>query len=274
VKRVVPFLILSLAAVACATSSTSEEDEDEAVASDDAALTAFENEVGFDGAIARLDEATLEKIDVESKAQEANGIDEATLDRTATKRVLTEAKKRPKPATTQTRAATGTRPQSIRIQGVYDSDLFNLNSQEQALCKSARLKCVRVALAGLRARAASQSEYDDGNVGGRIDAFRHTYWNALMTESVGATHAKKWADAHENGYPDNRATAEARLLSDMDFFNNAEGRKIGDREGNSKDQVREALKTGQLKAIRYTASQPIGILVPSSECTATVLCGK
>ena len=52
------------------------------------------------------------------------------------------------------------------------------------------------------------------------DAFRHTYWNALMTQRFGEQWTKDFATAHER-LPANPATAEA-----MDLYNNELGRSI------------------------------------------------
>jgi len=52
------------------------------------------------------------------------------------------------------------------------------------------------------------------------DAFRHTYWNALMTQRFGEQWTRDFATAHER-LPNNPATAEA-----MDLYNNELGRSI------------------------------------------------
>ncbi len=54
---------------------------------------------------------------------------------------------------------------------------------------------------------------DDG------DAFRHTYWSALLTRSIGATKAKQLTDAHETSTTD-------PLDKEMDLRNNASGRSL------------------------------------------------
>lgn len=58
-----------------------------------------------------------------------------------------------------------------------------------------------------------------GNDGHR-DAFRHAYWNALMTREFGAEWTQQFATAHE-GLPGNPADREA-----MDLYNNEVGRQI------------------------------------------------
>ncbi|WP_124247487.1 hypothetical protein [Gordonia sp. X0973] len=55
---------------------------------------------------------------------------------------------------------------------------------------------------------------------GYSDAFRHTYWNALMTRRFGADFAKAYGTAHE-GLGGNAPAREA-----MDLYNNEVGRKI------------------------------------------------
>ena len=52
------------------------------------------------------------------------------------------------------------------------------------------------------------------------DAFRHAYWNALMTQRFGEQWTRDFTTAHER-LPNNPATAEA-----MDLYNNQIGRQI------------------------------------------------
>jgi hypothetical protein len=261
-----PGLVASLSALALLAGCAVEPDDDEAEATQ---LSALESSIGFDGAVERLDEAALSRVESEAATREARGDTPEAVERAASLRVLREAKS----------ASVAPRFSELRLQSAYDSDLVKMNGQEKALCKGARLVCVRVLLAGFRARGAAQAQYRDGNVGGRIDAFRHTYWNALMVRAVGATHAKLWADAHENGYADNRATPANRVQSDMDFHNNAQGRQIGSVRSRSESDTRRAvvtaLETGALRAVRYdNESDQVGRLVKSSECTDAAPCGR
>lgn len=64
-------------------------------------------------------------------------------------------------------------------------------------------------------RFPSDDQNDDHN-----DAFRHTYWNALLTREFGSDWARRFATAHEAG-PGNMAAREA-----MDLYNNEQGRAI------------------------------------------------
>lgn len=72
------------------------------------------------------------------------------------------------------------------------------------------------------------------NNGGKLDAFKHSYWMARLTQSIGKQSAYSLGKAHEKGnyqtykkrkledgmLPDNPAT-------DMDLFNNHVGIRIG-----------------------------------------------
>ncbi|MGQ0573359.1 MAG: DUF6973 domain-containing protein [Pseudonocardia sp.] len=67
---------------------------------------------------------------------------------------------------------------------------------------------------------------------GRGDAFRHCYWNALMTRHIGRDQAAKVANNHEE-LADGQPAAER----EMDLFNNAFGR---DRAGAASTSDRDA----------------------------------
>jgi len=248
------FLLLIAGATGCATA-------DEEPAESDAAIADLENVLGFDGAIARLDPAALGRIEAEAAALEAENAPLREIERVVSRRVLVEGARR-----------TTVRPATLRV-SAYDADLFQLNPEERALCKAARLVCVRVLVSAAQARLASKIAYSDGDVGGRIDAFRHTYWNALMASKVGAAHAKAWGDAHETGNPFDKGTTSDRRLAEMDYFNNERGRGLAVRLGDPVLRVRTALERGELRAIRYDRGDPDGVLVPTTECT-DARCGR
>ena len=60
--------------------------------------------------------------------------------------------------------------------------------------------------------------------GGRADAVRHCTWNAIMTYGIGASIAKKLADAHEQDF--GQLSQDMIVDHDMDYHNNAEGRAM------------------------------------------------
>ncbi len=80
---------------------------------------------------------------------------------------------------------------------------------------------------------------------GHRDAFRHAYWNALMTKSFGAQFTENFTTAHE-GVPGNPADREA-----MDLYNNGVGRRIATQNPNASDEeladlVQAAVDSGQM----------------------------
>jgi hypothetical protein len=86
-----------------------------------------------------------------------------------------------------------------------------------------------------------------GNDGHR-DAFRHAYWNALMTQQYGEQWTKAFATAHE-GLPGNTANREA-----MDLYNNSVGRSIGANNKNATPEqlanlVEQSLNQGKLVVV-------------------------
>jgi hypothetical protein len=253
-RRLLPLLVTAL--VACAA-------PDEEVASEDAALAELRATLGFDGAIERLDTPTLARIESDVQARRSRGEPEAAIEMAVERRVLVEGSQR---------AVGGTRPASVGWPS-YDADLFQLNERERALCKSAKLVCVSVLLAAAKARVAAKVAYSDGDVGGRIDAFRHTYWNALMASSVGAAHAKAWGDAHEAGNPFDKGTKSDARLAEMDYFNNDRGRRLAVVIGDPVLLVAIALERGELRGIRYDRGDPDGVLVPTTECS-DARCGR
>ena len=83
---------------------------------------------------------------------------------------------------------------------------------------------------------------------GHNDAFRHTYWNALMTKHFGAAFTERFTQAHE-GVAGNKASREA-----MDLYNNGVGRRIAQANPNASDQqladlVQQAGQNGQVVVI-------------------------
>jgi hypothetical protein len=86
---------------------------------------------------------------------------------------------------------------------------------------------------------------------GPEDALRHAMWNALMAQDIGPDEAKKFADAHE-------WDSDSRIETEMDFWNNRVGRKIGAANPDATiselmDLVEEAFLNGELRVLR-----PIG----------------
>lgn len=83
---------------------------------------------------------------------------------------------------------------------------------------------------------------------GHTDAFRHAYWNALMTKRLGEDFAIRFASAHE-GAGGNPADREA-----MDLYNNEVGRRIATQHPNASEEeladlVQQAIRGGDMVVI-------------------------
>ncbi|MEV0945035.1 hypothetical protein [Rhodococcus sp. NPDC049939] len=70
------------------------------------------------------------------------------------------------------------------------------------------------------AESAAQEQFPESTADGHGDAFRHTYWNALMTREFGSDWTADFATAHE-GTGANPPHREA-----MDLYNNELGRRL------------------------------------------------
>ena len=94
-----------------------------------------------------------------------------------------------------------------------------LNDQEMALYNSNPWSGLISLYSGSVALDESEARYQSAVLtDGNGDAFRHAFWNSLMTMNIGADWAKAWSDAHEYGTPNNPP-----LPQEMDLFNNSVG---------------------------------------------------
>ncbi|MCB0410358.1 MAG: hypothetical protein KDD29_09065, partial [Flavobacteriales bacterium] len=97
----------------------------------------------------------------------------------------------------------------------------------------------------------------EGN-GDPIDAFRHAYWMAKLTQTIGERKARKLGIAHEKGnYRDFKignkedGTLPDKISSEMDLLNNEVGIKIGKELAIILAQkVVEEVKQGNCKIIK------------------------
>ena len=110
--------------------------------------------------------------------------------------------------------------------------------------------------AATRAFKAAKSTGLPGPHNGPQDAFRHCYWNCLMTGEIGKSQAKTIADNHEK-----HGSGPANENS-MDKYNNAEGRACG---GSSCDSCCQSkLDGGKLQVLDSS-----GNIIPSSKTSRT-----
>jgi hypothetical protein len=83
---------------------------------------------------------------------------------------------------------------------------------------------------------------------GHLDAFRHAYWNALMTKEFGSEWTERFTTLHE-GKPGNPAVREA-----MDLHNNEVGRRIANEHPDASEEeladlVQQAVDNGEMLVI-------------------------
>lgn len=108
---------------------------------------------------------------------------------------------------------------------------------------------------------AGSADLDRYHNGGKLDAFRHTFWMALLCTEMNWRKARKLGKAHERGnkrdYKRGRLEEEYlpdKALGTMDLWNNEVGIRIGktyscDEVGGIKQQVLNAIITGCCKII-------------------------
>lgn len=259
------FVLAGTQGCAAPESTDDEEPTDDAEAVAEAELRAG----GIEKIVTRISEKDLGVIVERVERLEQRGYAAPVVETYAVARAL-EASRRTDNESSVAPASSGLRPL-----GGYLWDHLKLNDLESALCRSKKIKCIKTLYVAHKAKSRSREVFADGENGGRRDAFRHSYWNARMVWAGGAEWAKAFADAHENGYPENQTTAQGRLLSEMDFFNNDVGRTHGagirdDRE--LVDALKAAIERGELKAVRFDAATNTGSLVGTDTCT-TDPCG-
>ncbi|MEW2352142.1 hypothetical protein [Spirillospora sp. NPDC029432] len=89
----------------------------------------------------------------------------------------------------------------------------------------------------------------EGRYDGHGDAWRHAYWNALMTRDFGPTWTEKFGIAHERIDRPNAGAREA-----MDLYNNEVGRRIAQQHPDASDEemaryVQQAVNRGEMVVI-------------------------
>lgn len=101
----------------------------------------------------------------------------------------------------------------------------------------------------------------EGN-GDQIDAFRHAYWMARLTQEIGHKKARRLGKAHEKGnykafrkgkYED--GAIPDKISSEMDFYNNDVGIEIGKKTlpEATKNEVIKVVLNGGCKIIKTNA---------------------
>lgn len=110
--------------------------------------------------------------------------------------------------------------------------------------------------------AVSEKQYTGVKVGaedGHQDAFRHIYWNVLLSRKFGDNFATAFATAHE-GVPGNPADREA-----MDLYNNELGRKIARENPDASEKELQAIIQKEIECGQAVVINNKGELVFSNE---------
>lgn len=98
---------------------------------------------------------------------------------------------------------------------------LNLTPAERALFNGSPSRGILTIKYGHDAKQASLEHYSSGLWNGNGDAFRHCFWNALLTINIERKWSNDWTKAHEE-FPEN--PAQEKL---MDLRNNLNGQQIG-----------------------------------------------
>ncbi|MCG7381718.1 hypothetical protein [Paenibacillus sp. ACRRY] len=112
----------------------------------------------------------------------------------------------------------------------YNNGILN-NVAEMAAAVAA-VDPIDAAKAKINANTAIQYTASSGYTGiedGKADAYRHAFWNILMTRDIGASQAKEVADIHE------KYNFSHQLAATMDDYNNAVGRGSYPSSGSTTD---------------------------------------
>jgi hypothetical protein len=147
-----------------------------------------------------------------------------------------------------------------------------LNPMESMLFESYPLLTYYASYLGRKAfdEAIKLEKTLDPGIGGQTDAFRHAYWNALMTAHISEDFAKLYSSLHEFGATtrkiktldkDGRDLYYSDTDSAMDLLNNHIGREIGRNTEKSdlKEVIIKKIKKGELYIIQS------GKIVPSNK---------
>ena len=123
---------------------------------------------------------------------------------------------------------------------------LNLTADERRLFNESPSRGVMAIKHGYTASLATEDNWTSGFHNGNADAFRHCFWNALLTINIERSWAHAGTKAHEE-YPGNPALEKL-----MDLRNNLNGQQIGmayETNDRSKSGCLAATKVGRLTRI-------------------------
>lgn len=120
---------------------------------------------------------------------------------------------------------------------------LELTPDERRLFNESPSRGVMTLKHGYTASLATDANWTSGFHNGNADAFRHCFWNALLTINIDRSWANNWTKAHEE-FPGN--PPQEKL---MDLRNNLNGQQIGiayQTDDRSKSGCLAATKVGRL----------------------------
>lgn len=103
--------------------------------------------------------------------------------------------------------------------------------------------------------------------GGKLDAFKHSYWMAVMSRQIGEKSALKLGKAHEKGNYETFKNGKLedgflpdKPSSDMDLFNNKMGVEISKNKSDMTETelitvLIDAIENGELRILKKTESK-------------------
>ncbi len=128
--------------------------------------------------------------------------------------------------------------------------------------KAKRAYVISLEAESVKDSMANRARTGNDNNGGNLDAFKHSYWMARLTQDIGKSAAHRLGKAHEKGnyktYKKGRfedGLLPDKQSSDMDLFNNQVGIKVGTSfKKNSRtvlmQELIDALEKGDLRILK------------------------
>jgi hypothetical protein len=161
----------------------------------------------------------------------------------------------------------------ITLNSATAQSFFHLSGPEQCwvithIFVAKKAKIISTEAKVLSEQMKKDSVLDGDGEGGRVDAFRHAYWMARMSQSFCWKKAVKLGKAHEKGNflqfkkgkKDEESVLPDSVSSAMDIFNNEIGASLGCRNrtisaDSLKLSIQALIKEGKLRIIRKDKSK-------------------
>jgi len=140
------------------------------------------------------------------------------------------------------------------------STFKNLSSAEKKFVKKNKVAAYKIFRNAKTATKQTKNKFGFNGRNDRSDAFRHTLWQALNTQSVGADLTQQYADAHETATPAGREKEK-----EMDDHNNSLGIQIGlDNPDASLEDIIDAVSNALDEAKAVVIDPETGKITPTT----------